>query len=328
MNFMELKDQFLAIHPDYNNDLSNFLTYMQMVRGVILPGQQDLMVGSMNTELVVESLKYFVDTGKIQKKSVASKYFVAIGQLFEYVLNNSRYPNDSFLHELANPATRDKSYVGKTNIFVNRYEKLKSKEVHETFPTSLVKELLVWSDSTIGNILLRDEMINDADFKRIAASLCLKLMIFTGITYRVARSLEFDKLVPTQNTLEINDFRIRLPLVLSTQFQLYAVYHSKFVHSEFLFANADGSQWGEATSDSGIPNYMKIVIQQTNLTGVVKYGILHLIKSGINDSVIMKLTGASRDILKSCLDEAQNRDPGWEEYINSRIVTTELYYEL
>jgi len=95
-----------------------------------------------------------------------------------------------------------------------------------------------------------------------------------------------------------------------------------------LFVGANGEQWGDATSDSGIPNFMKTAIQQTNITGMVKYGITQLIKSGVNDSIIMKLTGASRELLNSCLVDVQSNNIEWEQYINSKIVTTECYYQL
>lgn len=128
MEFMELKERFLHNNPDYSNDVTNFLNYIQTVREFKLPPQQDFMVNGMNTEQIIESLKYYIDLGQIKKVEPAKKYFVAIGQLFEYVLNNSNYQNDDFQRELANPVTREKSYSRKTNNFINKYDKLKPKE--------------------------------------------------------------------------------------------------------------------------------------------------------------------------------------------------------
>ena len=90
------------------------------------------------------------------------------------------------------------------------------------------------------------------------------------------------------------------------QFQGYKKYRDLFLTSDYLFVNIDGKQWGDATSDSGIPNFLNTAIGQTNVTGLIKFGITQLIQSGVNDSVIMKLTGASREILNSCLSNEDN----------------------
>lgn len=328
MEFMELKERFLLSNPDYANDVNNFLNYMQIVREFKLPAQQDFMVNGMNTEQVIESLKYYVDLEQIKKKEPAKKYFVSIKQLFEYVLNNSEYQNDDFLRELANPANREKSYSRKTNDFINEYDKLKDKDQFLKLEYETLCKLIDWCNIAIDKIYLGDQEIDETEFRRFSAALCMKLIILTGVTYREARKLKINDLDAFRNTVVINDLRIRLPLTLSVQFQKYERYHRHFIKSEFLFVDSKGNQWGEATSDSGIPNFMRTAIQQTNLTGIVKYGITQLIKSGVNDSIIMKLTGASRELLNSCLIDVQSNNLEWEQYINSKIVTTECYYQL
>lgn len=326
MNFGKLKEQFLIDKPDYSNDIGNFMTYIQQVRKLKVPEQEDFLVNGMTTEQVIQSLKYFIDKGQIKKQEPARKYFVSIGQLFEYVLNNSSYQNDNFLRELANPSTREDSYGRKTNEFIVEYNKLQPKESFGKLEVHLIDKLVEWCDKVLFNVNYSKKM-NDTNFKRVNASLCMKLILLTGVTYRQVRKIMFADLDSSQNTVVINGFRIRLPLKLSLQFQNYQQYRVKFLHSDFLFINFDGSQWGEATSNSGIPNFLKTAIDQTNLTGLVKFGISQLIQSGINDSVIMKFTGASREVLNDCLDDVQN-NIFWEQYINSKLVTTAKYYEL
>jgi hypothetical protein len=327
MDFMELKELFLEKNPDYSNDVSNFLFYMQTIRE-FKPHQQEIMVNGIKSEDIIESLRYYVERGQIKKQAPAKKYFVAIGQLFEYVLNNSNYQNSDLMNELANPSSREKSYKGKTIKFVEKFDMLKPKESFSTLDRDSIDKLTIWCDSVVEKYLGKGERIDDTDFKRIVAALCMKLMILIGITYREARKLKYEDLDPQTNVIQVNGFGIRLPLKLSVQFQNYVRYFNEFVHSDHLFVDIEGNQWGEATTDSGMPNYMKTAIQQTNLTGIVKFGITQLIKSGVNDSVIMKLTGASQELLSSCLHEVQNKDVEWDKYINSKIVTTDYYYML
>ena len=69
MEFMELKELFLEKNPDYGNDVSNFLFYMQTVRE-FKPHQQEIMVNGINTEDIIESLKYYVERGQIKKHTL------------------------------------------------------------------------------------------------------------------------------------------------------------------------------------------------------------------------------------------------------------------
>ncbi|MDD2971038.1 MAG: hypothetical protein PHE02_02760 [Lachnospiraceae bacterium] len=326
MNFLELRDQFIIDKPDYTNDVNNFLNYIQKIRKLNIQEQEDFFVSGMSTEQVIQSLKYFVDKGQIKKQEPARKYFVSIGQFFEYILNNSKYKNENFFQELANPSSRENSYSRKTADFVSDYNKLQPKETLDKFDTHLIDDLINWCDEILNKADFTNRMTN-TNFKRVNAALGMKLILLTGVTYRETRKILYRDLNSDNNTIFINDFRIRLPLKLSVQFQGYKKYRELFLTSDYLFVNIDGEQWGDATSDSGIPNFLNTAIGQTNVTGLIKFGITQLIQSGVNDSVIMKLTGASREILNSCLSNEDN-NTFWEQYINSKLVTTEKYYSL
>lgn len=56
----------------------------------------------------------------------------------------------------------------------------------------------------------------------------------------------------------------------------------------------------------------------------MKYGIVQLIKSGLSDSVIKKIIGASDKLIQGCLLQ---EDDELIKIINNKIVTAELYYE-
>ncbi|MEA4987940.1 MAG: hypothetical protein VB095_07760 [Anaerovorax sp.] len=328
MDFVVLKHSFLQANPNYENDVNNFIDYMSSIRGIRLPEQQDFLVNGMTTEHVIDSLKYYIDIGQIKKQEPARKYFVSIKQLFEYVLSNSNYKNDNFKKELANPAVREESYSRKTIQFLEKCEKLEVKEPLEQLENDGISKLIAWCNDVIAMDFSK-ESLSSTSFRRINAALCMKLIIFTGITYRVARQLEFSNLKVETNEITIMNFDIRLPLDLSKQFQRYYSYRVAHLPAQYLFVDIHGNQWGEKTSDSGIPNFMKTAINQTNITGIVKHGLSQLIKCGVNDSVIMKLTGASYELLASCLEDAQEKEQSdWNKYINSKLIMTKNYYEL
>ncbi len=332
MDFLTLKDKFILQHEDYSNDVLNFMNYMQNIYELNLPKHQDALVNSMRTELIIDSLEYYVNIGQIKKQEPAKKYFVAIGQLFEFVLANSEYSNDNLEKELANPPSREDSYSRKTSEFVLSNLLLQPKEAMPALDYRKIITLIGWCDKFIENDIKRikkSQHNNITRFRRSTACLCMKLMLLTGVTYREARKIEFKDLNAAESSIRINGYVIRLPKRLSIQFALYYDLRSQFgPESQYLFCDNDGKQWEGATSSSGIPTYMKTAIEETSVTAIIKYGISQLIKNRINDSVIMKLTGANKEVLNDCLDSNTSDENDWEKYINSRIVNTELYYKL
>lgn len=87
---------------------------------------------------------------------------------------------------------------------------------------------------------------------------------------------------------------------------------------------SNGEPWGDITSSSGTPDYLGTLIEITSVTSIVKYGIVQLIKSGLSDSVIKKIIGASDKLIQGCLLQ---EDDELIKIINNKIVTAELYYE-
>jgi hypothetical protein len=151
-------------------------------------------------------------------------------------------------------------------------------------------------------------------------------MLFIGITYRVARVLKFSDLEMENNTLIVNGYTVRLPLKLSKQFKQYKELFRKKgfnVENGFLFLTLEGEQWGEKTSSSSIPTFLKSLLGQTSITCIIKYGVKQLILSDMSDNVIIKLTGISREILNDCSEPLDDDD--FYSYINAKIVKTKIY---
>ena len=81
---------------------------------------------------------------------------------------------------------------------------------------------------------------------------------------------------------------------------------------------------GDITSYSGIPDYLATLLEITSVTSIIKYGIGQLLKAGLGDSVIKKITGASDTLIQGCLLIEDNE---LSKIINNKIVMVELYYE-
>lgn len=325
----ELKEKFLENNGDYSNDVKNFINYFdsEVGKGSFY---SEFTIGGMNTKVIIKSLEFNIENEIIKRKSVAKKYISAIGQLFEFILENSDIKNINLKNELGAPSSRKNSYTGQCMMFINNCNLLQDIAPNSALNSEDVDILLNWCNYQCEH-MKNYKIITELEFKRIAAGICIKLMLLTGITYRVARSLSFKALDIPLNIITINDYRIRLPLNLSIEFREYKqiCYKMKFNTEEgFLFVDYDGNQWGEKTPASGIPNFLNTVLGTTSITSIIKYGIKQLMLQDISDSVILKLTGASTNILNDCLQKENEESYDWFTYINSKIVRTDAYKKL
>ena len=152
-------------------------------------------------------------------------------------------------------------------------------------------------------------------------------MMLYGITYRELRKIKWENFDEYYGFITVNGIELRLPPKLSRQLQQV----QKFVfqnhvksNEDLLFTDGNGEPWGEITSSSGIPDYLGTLIEVTSVTSIVKYGIGQLLKAGLSDSVIKKITGASDKLIQGCL---LTEDDELKKTINNKIVMAELYYE-
>ncbi len=163
--------------------------------------------------------------------------------------------------------------------------------------------------------------------KKMIISMSLKLMLLTGITYRHIRELRFSDVDFEDSSICINGYVIRLPQEYNKQIRRYKNVLSNYgfdAENGFLFATIEGEQWGEKTSGSGVPDFLRSNSMESSLTSVIKYGVKNLLLAGMSDSVVIKLTGVSRDILEDCVKP----DEDTFCYINEKILKHPLYSKM
>ena len=324
----KLKESFLLNNNDYRNDVENFIKYLDTQEHGASFYSKFTLAG-MSTEGILESLRHYVNIGQFKKKETARKYMSAIGQLFEYILANTNIENSDLKNQLGAPSNRVDSYVGKYSDYINNCDELLEKVPNPMLDNNEVLSLLQWCNDEIDKSLYNTIDGNERlGFKRLVAAMCIKLMLFLGITYRVARAITFNDLDIERGTIQINNFLIRLPMGMQRQFSTYKKYFAEKgynVVSGYLFVTIEGEQWGEKTSASSMPTILKTQLGQTSITSVVKYGVKQLVISGMSDNIIIKLTGISREILNDCL-EPENKDIF--KYINEKIIKTPIYQDL
>ncbi len=325
MDISKAMEAFVIQNEGYTYDLNNFKKYIQEGKGLPL---EDTVFGGIDTDDIIDSIKYNIINSDYRSKSIARKYSVAVAQFFIFAITNNLFKNKDIYEEILAPKIDDKSYYGKINTFISNNRDLNEKETINTFTEDEVKELIDNCDKFIQR---KEKHNKKRGFEKVSPAICIKLMLLTGIKYNVAREIKLKDLDVLSNVIIINQFKIRLPIVLSNQLRYFKELQEKVTKKtpEYLFTDFKGNQWGRNTSSSKIPLIIKQCFGRNDTTGITKYGIGNLINAGVNDSVIKKLTNAEEDIIKSCITFNENENiEKWDKYINSRISKIDIYYEL
>lgn len=252
----------------------------------------------------------------------------AIGQLFEYIFENTDIENTDLRNQLGAPANREESYLRQCNKYVNNSDFLVEKEKNHSLTEEEAEELLNICDTYIQSALENCEKGDMLLLKKLIVAMGIKLMLFTGITYRQIRVLRFSDVDFEDCSIAINGYSIRLPKKYNRQMHEYKkqlLRRGFNVENGYLFVSLDGEQWGEKTSSSGIPDFLRYNSKQSSITSVVKYGVTKLLLAGMSDNVVIKLTGVSRDILDDCI---KPDDENMFCYINEKLLKHSLYLKM
>lgn len=316
----DLVYEFIILNPGYKNDVKNFIDYL---------GEDNfynkLIIGGMTTNEIIKSLQSLNKKEVIKTKNTASKYMHAIGRLFFYILKNSDIKNTDLFNEI--DSKHENSYSKICHDYINSCETLSGNKIYPALNATQVDKLVKWCDEEISKMLESKGEINyRIGFKRMTVALCVKVMLLTGITYRVARFLKFSALDEVRNCITIEGFTFRMPLKLSEQFIKYKRFcYNKGLDVEhgYLFVNEKGEQWGKITSASSGPQFFETVIGQNDFTGIIKYGITQLLLAGVDSKIIMQITDAKEAIINDCIDCLTENEK--YTYINSKICVTEIY---
>jgi len=161
------------------------------------------------------------------------------------------------------------------------------------------------------------------------SSLIIKLILFTGIPYRVVRNIEYDNANKTHNCICINEYFIHLPNKLSEQLAFYTDLRNEIkcslkTISDTLFINADGSKLKEQTNV--VAGTLKEYMGRGDLTGIIKFAIIEMINKGVNQSIIQDFTKVGDQIYKDCqkrVNESKNLDAC--RYLDSKLRALEIF---
>lgn len=322
MNYKTISDKFIQKYPDYKSDINNFSEYLNAYWKNSLSDEFfRILVKGMDIEFVLQSLVYNVEEIKRYKtKSKARRYSVVIGQFLKYIFESTDITN-SELYDMIVGDKSQNSYMKYMTSYINRCDMLKGITQNEPILPTQAKDLIDWCNKQFN----KQEWDSETGFKKVMAAIALKMMMLYGITYRELKKIEWKNYNDYYGLIMINGFELRLPPELSLQMQRIKQFtlDRDIRNSDgLIFTSISGEEWGKTTSSSGLSDYVKTVIGDSSLSSVVKYGILQLIKAGVNSAEITKLTGAQNNFVESCIDPS---DKDIFLLVNRAVVNSDIY---
>lgn len=325
MEYKEISNGFIKDYPDYKSDIANFNEYLEVYWKNSLSGEPlRILLKGIDVEFILKSLRYNVEEIKRYKtKTKAKRYATVMGQFFNYVRRTTDVANSELYDAISYNHLRENAYMKRMTSYIDKCDMLAGIVEQEALTSSQVERILKWSDEQFEKCDWEDS----TNFRKAMAAIGIKIMLLYGVTYRELRKVKWQDYDELYGYITINDFELRLPPKLSRQ--MYAMKQFVFAKGiknkdELLFTDYSGEPWADITSYSGIPDYLGTLIGVTSVTSVVKYGISQLLKAGLSDSIIKKVTGASEKLVQGCLT---HEDDDLKRYINNKIVMAELYYE-
>ena len=334
MDYLKIAEEFSGKYPDYKNDVWNFNQYLEKQWKNSLSDENiRFLLQGLNVDFLLDSLIFNVEERKIYKrKNAAKKYATVIGIFFDYIRKNTDIQNPTLFQAISFNRSRENVYMKRMMAYINGCDKLQGVVELEGIGRSEAEKVLSWSDNQLedeGKWYCDIEMkiVDEIAFRKAMAALGMKMMLIYGFTYRDLRKFKMDQYDSVRNTIKINELELRLPINMGVQMKRLKDFLRKDnIKNEqgFLFVNAQGEEWGETTSTSGIPDLLSPLIGSTSVTSIVKYGISQLLKAGLSDSIIKQITGASDTLIKGCI---AHDDEDIERIVNNKLVQVELYYQ-
>lgn len=325
MDYKNITDNFIKEYSDYKSDVDNFTEYIESNWKNSLSGDQlRILLQGIDVDFILKSLIYNVEAVKRYKsKTKAKRYATVIGQFFNYIRKTTDIVNPDLYDAISYNRSRENSYMQQMMAYIDKCEMLAGIVEQEPLTSTEAEKILIWANEQF----ITQKWEDAINFRKAMAAIGIKMMMLYGITYRELRKMKWSDYNEMYDCITVNGFELRLPLKLSIQLRSIKdfIFSKKIENNEnLIFAGFRGEAWNDITSSSGIPDYMGTLIGITSLTSAVKYGISQLLKAGLSDSIIKKMTGASEKVIQGCLLHEDNE---LKQIINTKVLMADQYYE-
>lgn len=325
MGFWETIEGYLVTKNEENRNvyiprIYSFATFLQEEKNVTDKNYKEYL-SAIKIDVIIESLENYIRCNQIKKKSVAFFYARTVKKFFCY-LNDNGIENENLLKAFA--YTNSKSYDKRIRKYIENNQTLKMVEKKDAVDFEEIKLLITSIDEQIEECINDDEIITCTgsrynSYNNLVYLLGLKLMIFTGIDYAGIRKLEVDCFDSKKMKITINTYTIHLPDNLGEQLTEYELVKNKRdINSDSFFVLYNEQIIPKETYQFGY--LIEGIIGRGDTSGIRKYVITEMIRKGINQSFIMKLTNVGLTIFEDCQNTVNmERHVDANRYIDSKM---------
>ncbi|MED0671731.1 hypothetical protein P4S95_16260 [Aneurinibacillus aneurinilyticus] len=281
----------------------------------------------LRTEVIIESLDYYIKKTGISARGRADHYTSAVKEYFSFLFYKNYISNSEFEREIYLPTHDESSFRYKINNFIRHHASLKEEDGFDILEWHEVKRLIQVCDETMISKEIIDKAVNmQKYYNKFRSALLIKLISLTGMKYENICNIKPEDLNLTYNSIKINGLTLSLPNNLRDQFERYE-HINKEIGAEkeraTLFIEFDKSVLSSNTSTTA--NFLKTVNERGDLNGLIKYVVVQMMKEGISEVIIKELTGIKEKMYDDCKQYFSNDITTLNRVLNSRLRNMEIF---
>lgn len=285
----------------YRSKVDAFKEFV-IVEKRINDGTYEGYFSGIKMDTVLDSLGYFIERNNIKKETVAIHYGRMIKRFF-YFLQSKGIRNENIFELFSRKD--ESSFDNQIKDYILNGTNLEKPEANDAYEDEEIIAIIVNANSIIQNSLENKKDLFSGkkrySFKMYMAAVAVKLIIFSGTSFRNLSKIEIADFNEEKKTIKISGYELHLPIDLYRQIKEYIQIRSSIgTKNTKLFVKSDGANL------KGVSDLEAALIlsndEKGNVTGIIKNIIIKMIKADIRFDIIMKLTDTGWKTVKDCID--------------------------
>ncbi len=327
---MILEDLFEEFYRELNAETYrskvDALKEFVIVEKKINDGSYEGYFCGIKMDTVLDSLGYFIDRNKIKKETVAIHYGRMIKRFF-YYLQSKGIRNENIFKLFSRKD--ESSFDNQIKDYIFNKAHLEKPEANDAYEDEEIIAIIENANSIIENSLENKHDLFSGkkkySFKMFMAAVAVKLIIFSGTSFRNLSKIEVDDFNEGNKTIKISGYELHLPIDLYRQIKEYIqIRPSTETQSTKLFVKSDGADL------KGVSDLEAALLlsngEKGNVTGIIKNIIIKMIKADVRFDIIMKLTDMGWKTVKDCINVVnKERYIGDNEELDIRLRCFDTY---
>lgn len=305
MNFEETVSEFLILKDGenaprprgYYKDLIIFNEYLKSID--VTDNNIYEFVKGIDTDTIIKSIDFYINRNSIKKMSTVQRYVSAVKEYLLYIITAGYVSNDGFLQQLGAPAYTEDSFRNKVNVYLAENTLLDSSTSYDPLTYDEVQSLI--TECNLALSIPTARITRSKEMNMVTAALIIKLILLTGIPYREIIKISRTSYNSNFGSFSINGISIRLPKGLIEQLNNYIKLSGMITQVNELFVTYDGQAL--STNTAQVVYWLKRLSGRQDLTGVIKFAIVQMLKLDVNQIIIEKFTKVGLKIIQSCKEQ-------------------------